>query len=732
MKNATILKRRFYELISPAYPNEWEVEEIFEHLETLAPEVARRMVDKAPAIWPVSHSLCFAFLGESSNVVAKLPPGALAEWVRGLLAEYEVNGLHGARKFFNDSGAVSSVVQSRGNIAVLEEEVELLSHYLLGISGKNLKLAVGQEVWTDTKTIYLPAQLSLGEDMKSNRLLYQLLVSLQWAYMETGAIMAHESFFSSNQSSGDNHVETIQWDAFRLYSFAQAWSFLRKELPGLIRRCLPICNTLIRQVEEGGDCCGKNCWIEKYLRTTVFKTSGKRQCDMQAIQNRLIEIDGGYCMKGMELLLGNYHSVDIKKILGNRRPKGKEGFVHLLKRHLEQQVDGDEKGQGPSASGIIETADAILLQIESSDENGTKYFGKEPDILINDRKDVDELLQRAAGIQKDLGRIPQGYVQATAGMAGRGGILDELARVGDDESTDTVSVQKIGRYVFDEWDYRRDGYRREWCTLYEKSVTPVKSTFISETKKKYRPQLMRLRRQFEMLKHVDRYLRYQKDGDEIDLDAFTSATCDRKAGRTPSDRLYIRRAKDDRDIVTLFLVDMSNSTEGWVGSAIREALVLLADCMETIGDRYGIYGFSGMRRSRSDLFHIKHIEETYSDVVQQRISGISPREYTRMGPPLRRLTQKLLQVDARKRLLLVISDGKPEDYDDYRGRYGVEDTRKALLEAQGAGIHSFCVTIDRQAPDYLGYLFGRGHYIFIDDLALLPPRLSEMYRMLTM
>jgi nitric oxide reductase NorD protein len=234
-----------------------------------------------------------------------------------------------------------------------------------------------------------------------------------------------------------------------------------------------------------------------------------------------------------------------------------------------------------------------------------------------------------------------------------------------------------------------------------------------------------------MLRSHDRFIKRRRHGDDIDLDALIEALGDSNAGLAQSDRLFVQLLRDERDIAAMFLVDMSNSTEGWVGVAVKEALVLLAEALEVVGDKYGIYGFSGMRRSKSELFHIKHLHEPYSSEVQGRIAAIGPKEYTRMGPPIRHLTQKLLETQSNVRLLLVISDGKPEDYDDYKGQYAIEDTRKALLEARGCGVHSFCITIDKSAHDYLAHMFGRGNYIFVNEVLSLPAKMSEMYRLLT-
>ena len=234
-----------------------------------------------------------------------------------------------------------------------------------------------------------------------------------------------------------------------------------------------------------------------------------------------------------------------------------------------------------------------------------------------------------------------------------------------------------------------------------------------------------------MLRPSRRVVRRRRQGDDIDLDALIEALCDTQAGLSPSDRLFTRALRIERDITALFLVDMSHSTAGWIGLAVKEALVLLAEALEAVGDSYGIYGFSGMRRSRSELYHIKHPEEAYGTVVQQRIAAITPREYTRMGPPIRHLTKKLLGSPSKIRLLVVISDGKPEDYDDYKGQYAIEDTRKALLEARGCGVHPFCITIDKAAHEYLAHMFGRGNYIFVNDVSMLPTKMSEIYRRLT-
>src|SRR5690606_10201514 len=157
---------------------------------------------------------------------------------------------------------------------------------------------------------------------------------------------------------------------------------------------------------------------------------------------------------------------------------------------------------------------------------------------------------------------------------------------------------------------------------------------------------------------------------------------------------FTHKQKLERSIAVMFMVDMSGSTKGWINDAEREALLLLCEALESLGDRYAIYGFSGMTRKRCELYRIKRVDERYGEEVKGRIAGIEPQDYTRMGVVIRHLSKLLNEQEARTRLLITLSDGKPDDFDGYRGEYGIEDTRMALIEAKRDGIHPYCITID--------------------------------------
>jgi nitric oxide reductase NorD protein len=278
----------------------------------------------------------------------------------------------------------------------------------------------------------------------------------------------------------------------------------------------------------------------------------------------------------------------------------------------------------------------------------------------------------------------------------------------------------------------RQHYRKNWCVMREKDVPPIYDNFHRETLEKYAGLVKQLRKAFEAMRDDNKLLKRQAYGDEVDIDALVEALADARDGSEMSDRLFMRQHRAERNIAVAFMVDMSGSTKGWINEAEREALVLLCEALERLGDRYAIYGFSGTTRKRCELYRIKEFDEPYNVEVKARISGIRAQEYTRMGFAIRHLTDLLKKVEARTKVLVTLSDGRPDDYFDvYRGQYGIEDTRMALLEARRSGVHPFCITIDREARDYLPHMYGAARYIILDDVRQLPFKVSDIYRRIT-
>jgi nitric oxide reductase NorD protein len=326
-----------------------------------------------------------------------------------------------------------------------------------------------------------------------------------------------------------------------------------------------------------------------------------------------------------------------------------------------------------------------------------------------------------ASIRQDLGDIPEGYlVPSSAGAA-----------AGVEAAEDPGEIAEPA-HIYDEWDYQRRHYRRNWCHVREQDVAPGDLELVKTIARKYAGRIAQLKRTFEMMRVDERVLKRQSDGDGLDFDALIDAYADMRHGAEVPSLVYTRRRRAERDLAVMFMIDMSGSTKGWINDAEREALVMLCEALEALGDRYAIYGFSGVTRKSCQVFRIKSFDEPYGDTVRGRIAGIEPQDYTRMGAAIRHLTALLTKVDARTRLLVTLSDGRPDDFsDNYRGEYGIEDTRQALTEAHRAGIKPFCITIDCEANDYLPRMYGAVRWALVDDVAKLPVKVAEIYARLT-
>jgi nitric oxide reductase NorD protein len=201
--------------------------------------------------------------------------------------------------------------------------------------------------------------------------------------------------------------------------------------------------------------------------------------------------------------------------------------------------------------------------------------------------------------------------------------------------------------------------------------------------------------------------------------------------------LYRAQVNQERDLACLLLADLSLSTDAYVSNhtrvidVIRDSLLLFSEALTATGDSFALYGFSSLKRGNVRFHYIKGFEEKYGSLVRGRITAIKPGYYTRMGAAIRQASSLLVQQKKRQRLLLILTDGKPNDLDQYEGRYGIEDTRVALLEAKKLGLRPFCVTIDTEASDYLPHLFGAGGYVVIRNPEDLPKELPLLYAQMT-
>lgn len=302
-------------------------------------------------------------------------------------------------------------------------------------------------------------------------------------------------------------------------------------------------------------------------------------------------------------------------------------------------------------------------------------------------------------------------------------------------------------YNYDEWDRELTDHRLGWCRVIEKRVRAGDRSFVEQARERHRGVISSIRHQFQLMKPESlTRIANELDGEDYDLNAVIDYVIDRRADGQQSERIYTKRLRRQRDVAVSFLLDQSSSTARTIGrhplqpythpgrriiEIEKEGLVLMSEALEAVGDIYSINGFTSEGRRNVKFYVVKDFNEHYSEEIERRIGGITYQNNTRLGAAIRHAATRLALQEARTRLLIVLSDGRPYDHDYGDARYAREDTREALRQAKLQGITPFCITIDRESETELRDLYGEVGYTIIDDVLSLPERMPGIYRRLT-
>jgi nitric oxide reductase NorD protein len=616
-------------------------------------------------------------------------------WALSGLNAYDKEGLRSAMERLRDLDGFVALREGRHAASFAEVE-QRLARFVQGLSGRALAVKTGAYPWTDTETIFLPARLAHFVAVDDNRRFYQGLAVLLWAQTRYGTFSVDLDAALAPWSESDSGSESESTQSGRERALAWLAALEAVRLEACVARELPGLGTLFAKLHgawpdelaaavpeltaPGADVRTTLAWLERFMAAGAVPPAPTfcGRLDPTAagrVRAERITRDTETLRKAIGALKG----------VGGRKPAAPNEFTAALNSEtgaMEVSVDGEAVTLPPDAQAA------------------------------------------AQSLVQDLGEVPPEALTP----AGEGAWMP-TDKTGS--GPELLSDRKAD-FSYDEWDYHRNAYRRGWCHVYEMPVPLGDGAFVAETKRRYAPLIHQLKRKFEAVRGEDRILGRQPEGEEIDLDALVEAMNDRKSGAEPSPRLFSRRVRNDRSLAAMFMVDMSGSTKGWINDAEREALVMLCEALEKLGDSYAIYGFSGWTRTRCDIYRIKTFADRYDDTVRARIDGIEAKDYTRMGVAIRHLTKLLAQQPARHKLLVTLSDGRPDDFgDEYRGNYGIEDTRRALQEARQQGIRSYCITIDRQGADYLKHMYGPASYTVLDEAKKLPLKVADIYRKLT-
>lgn len=286
-------------------------------------------------------------------------------------------------------------------------------------------------------------------------------------------------------------------------------------------------------------------------------------------------------------------------------------------------------------------------------------------------------------------------------------------------------------FFYPEWDTSLKQYRQNWCRVEEITISGNDDKDQSLNISELRFSEHQIKKTLDMILNTQRFIRYQDDGDEIDIDAWVEASSNKTKYADDFQHVYIRNNKNNRSVAIMFAVDISGSTAGWKNDIIKQSTWLLSRTLSKLNDQYAIYAFSGSGREQCDIYPVKQFDEKYSADIKQRISKLSAKRYTRMGAAIRHLSKKLNQTEAKTKILFVLTDGRPDDIDSYRGHYGIEDTRRAFNEAKALYLNPFVLTFDKESIDYLPHMLGKKRYRLISNISMLPVQISALYKQLT-
>lgn len=375
-------------------------------------------------------------------------------------------------------------------------------------------------------------------------------------------------------------------------------------------------------------------------------------------------------------------------------------------RKLGERKDQDQ--QNRKDSFIIHRFESILSWVESMNINRS----------VDD--DDDENAQKAADDQDRITLSKQDRKVAT-----------RLRLHLDLSPADADHEALAGKHTYPEWNHRSRSYMEDHCRVLDAPVVAGGETYTPNER-----YVREVRRQFEALRPRRVVQPRQIDGTELDLDAVLTARADMVATGRGSDRIWQSARQMDRDVSVAFLIDTSRSTEAAIGDTCvidvaRDTMAALAAGIDAAGDRSGIWGFSSLRRDRVFLTRCKGFEDPMSPAITANIGALKPGHYTRLGAAIRHVSAQLAEEPSTRKLLIVWTDGKPNDLDHYEGQHGIEDSHMAVREARAAGQSLHGVVIDEDGQDWFARIFGRGGFALLPNPERLLRALPDIYRTLT-
>lgn len=627
----------------------------------------------------------------------------------------------------------------------------------------------GLSVFSDARHIYLPAEISHYDRKCDNAALYKCLTRFEAGLHEFGTFdFDLERLKTGGAGGGDTAVRAaagmpalsdglraenrsdlelflsgfpsrrLAGDLFTVFEHGRVRMLLTRIYPGLIQKALPLLQqeAVRMSVKDHGAAI-----FQLYLPIaldmdapadpdTGADVAAIVRCFKRAMHPALPGVE-----TSAELMLRTYDR--ISKMLAVAEAAGRAAAGRRLVTPFGRRI---RPGQYAAADRPLrELARAISARLA---RQGIRVYKSDIRRKLAEQggrmspQDVRALIL-SAGYAADTPDPGPGGEQPCPMPLDLAEILGAQADAGPENNMDPGAVT-----WYREWHAGLNDYLQAHVRVRDREITGVAGDFYRRTLRRYRGLVKRMRASFELLKPEGLILlRRWLEGDEFDYRALLDFALDKRAGRMPDDRLYVKRVKQQRDVAVLLLVDLSRSTGNSVSrpgagepatvlDIEKEAIVLFCEALAVVGDTFALAGFSGSGRQGVDYFHIKDFDMAMDPRVCGRINAIAPQRSTRMGAAIRHAAAQLATISAKVRLLIVIGDGFPNDI-GYKGEYAVADTRRAMFEARSKAIFTHAITVNITPNAGLADLYGSVNHTVISDVRELPDRLLGIYGALT-
>jgi nitric oxide reductase NorD protein len=284
---------------------------------------------------------------------------------------------------------------------------------------------------------------------------------------------------------------------------------------------------------------------------------------------------------------------------------------------------------------------------------------------------------------------------------------------------------------YPEWSFSKNHYLTEHCKVFPQSQKDPDHDYYKNTILENRTTLLSLRKLLTHINNKNQQLRRQIQGNEFDIDAVTDLLTDVHTGKTPDDKVYLSDRKKQKDISILLLFDASLSSDSYAaGNRVidveKQVSILFGEILSDFNIDFSIDCFHSRTRNHTNYISVKGFDERW-ETARHKIGAIQPSGYTRIGAALRHSASLLSARDAKSKWLILISDGKPNDFDRYEGRYGIQDVKQALREMNSQQINYYALAIEKQARYYLPQMFGANHYQILTTPVDMLKSLVKLY-----